>query len=42
MENTASTRVLAKLGMVREGILRRWAIRPNLAPAVPRDAVVYS
>ena len=29
VENTASTRVLAKLGMVREGILRRWAIRPT-------------
>jgi RimJ/RimL family protein N-acetyltransferase len=42
IENTGSTRVLAKLGMVREGILRRWAFRPNLAPAVPRDAVVYS
>ena len=42
VENTVSTRVLAKLGMVREGVLRRWAIRPNLAPGVPRDAFVYS
>jgi ribosomal-protein-alanine N-acetyltransferase len=42
VENTASVRVLAKLGMAREGILRRWAIRPNLAPGAPRDAFVYS
>ena len=42
IDNAASTRVLAKLGMVREGILRRGAIRPNLAPGVPRDALVYS
>jgi len=42
VENTLSVRVLEKLGMVREGVLRRWAIRPNLAPGVPRDAFVYS
>ena len=42
VDNTASTRVLAKLGMVREGVLRRWAFRPNLAPAIPRDALVFS
>jgi RimJ/RimL family protein N-acetyltransferase len=42
VENAASVRVLEKLGMSREGILRRWAIRPNLAPKVPRDALVHS
>jgi len=42
VENTASTRVLAKLGMVQEGLLRRGAIRPNLAPGIPRDALIYS
>lgn len=42
IENVASARVLEKIGMSREGILRRWAIRPNLAPGVPRDAFMYS
>jgi RimJ/RimL family protein N-acetyltransferase len=42
VENTASARVLEKIGMSREGILRRWAIRPNLPPQGPRDAFVYS
>ena len=41
-ENTASARVLEKIGMSREGVLRRWAIRPNLEPGVPRDAFIYS
>ena len=35
-ENVASQRVLEKVGMVREGVLRRWAIFPNLGP-VPCD-----
>ena len=42
VDNAASARVLEKIGMTREGILRRWSIRPNLAPEVPRDAFVYS
>lgn len=42
VENAASARVLEKIGMSSEGVLRRWAIRPNLAPEVPRDAVIYS
>jgi ribosomal-protein-alanine N-acetyltransferase len=41
-ENAASVRVLEKIGMSREGVLRRWAIRPNLDPEVPRDAFIYS
>jgi RimJ/RimL family protein N-acetyltransferase len=42
IDNATSVRVLEKIGMTREGVLRRWAIRPNLAPGVPRDAFVYS
>jgi RimJ/RimL family protein N-acetyltransferase len=40
-ENLASVRVLEKVGLTREGILRCWAIRPNISPK-PRDAYVYS
>ena len=40
-ENVASVRVLEKLGLSREGTLRRWAARPNLS-SEPRDAFVYS
>lgn len=40
--NVASTRVLEKVGMTREGTLRRWAIRPNLSPTIPRDAHLYA
>mgnify|MGYP003297900952 CR=1 FL=1 len=36
LENVASQRVLEKVGMVREGVLRRWLVFPNLSP-VPRD-----
>lgn len=42
VENLASVRVLEKIGMSREGVLRRWAVRPNLAPGVPRDAFIHS
>jgi ribosomal-protein-alanine N-acetyltransferase len=42
VENTASVRVLEKIGMSRKGVLRRWAHRPNLPPQPPRDAFVYS
>ena len=34
VENAASARVLEKIGMSREGVLRRWAIRPNLPSLV--------
>ncbi|MGH7820448.1 MAG: GNAT family N-acetyltransferase [Candidatus Binatia bacterium] len=40
--NAASARVLEKIGMSREGVLRRWAVRPNLPPQPPRDALVYA
>lgn len=42
IENAASVRVLEKIGMAREGVLRRWAVRPNLAPGTARDAFMYS
>jgi RimJ/RimL family protein N-acetyltransferase len=41
VENTASARVLEKLGMVRERVLRKWIIHPNVSP-VPRDCYVYA
>lgn len=42
VENAASARVLDKIGMSREGTLRRFAFRPNLPPQPPRVALVYS
>ena len=39
--NEASARVLEKVGMTREGILRRWILHPNIS-AEPRDCYVYS
>jgi len=41
VENPASARVLEKLGMSREGVLRRWIIHPNIS-SEPRDCYVYS
>ena len=41
VENKASSRVLEKVGMQREGILRRYIVHPNLSPE-PRDCCVYS
>ncbi len=41
VENAASARVLEKSGMTREGVLRRWAILPNLS-AEPRDCACYA
>ena len=40
-ENLASARVLEKIGMTREGTLRRWIVHPNLDDT-PRDALCYS
>ena len=39
--NIASTRVMEKAGMQKEGILRRWVILPNLGEK-PRDCYCYS
>jgi [ribosomal protein S5]-alanine N-acetyltransferase len=41
VENTASARVLEKVGMQREGILKRWFIHPGIAEK-PRDCYCYS
>jgi ribosomal-protein-alanine N-acetyltransferase len=41
LENRASQRVLEKVGMTREGVLRRWLVAPTLGP-VPRDVWCYA
>jgi [ribosomal protein S5]-alanine N-acetyltransferase len=41
VENPASARVMEKVGMQREGILRRWILHPNLSDE-PRDVYCYS
>lgn len=41
VENKASARVLEKVGMQREGILRRYISHPNISPE-PRDCFVYA
>jgi RimJ/RimL family protein N-acetyltransferase len=41
VDNLASGRVLEKIGMSREGTLRRWMLHPNLSDE-PRDAYCYS
>ncbi|BBK37756.1 alanine acetyltransferase [Allostella sp. ATCC 35155] len=40
--NPASARVMEKAGMQFEGVLRRWALHPNVDPLRPRDCRVYS
>ncbi len=42
VDNVASARVLEKLGLNREGVLRRWTMRPNLPGRPIRDALIYS
>lgn len=41
VENPASARVLEKAGMIREGILRRWAVMPNIG-GTPQDCYCYA
>ncbi len=41
VDNAASVRVLEKLGMVREGLLKRWSIHPNVN-SEPRDFYCYA
>jgi RimJ/RimL family protein N-acetyltransferase len=41
VDNPASARVLEKAGMTREGLLRRWAVFPNIDGA-PRDCYSYA
>jgi ribosomal-protein-alanine N-acetyltransferase len=40
-ENSASARVLEKVGMTREGVLRRFVVPPAFGPE-PRDALCYA
>ena len=41
VDNPASLRVLEKVGMKSEGILKRWIIHPNIA-SEPRDSYCYA
>jgi [ribosomal protein S5]-alanine N-acetyltransferase len=41
VENPASARVMEKVGMQREGVLKRWFIHPN-ASEEPRDCYCYA
>ena len=41
VDNVASVRLLERVGMEREGVLRRWLVHPNLSEA-PRDCLCYS
>ena len=41
IENVASARVLERVGMAREGVLRRWFVHPNVSDT-PRDCFCYA
>lgn len=41
VENIASQRVMEKAGMVREGLLRKYIVHPNISD-VPRDSYIYA
>jgi RimJ/RimL family protein N-acetyltransferase len=41
IENIASQRVLEKAGMVREGLLRKYIVHPNISD-IPRDSYIYA
>ena len=41
IENAASARVLEKVGMLREGVMRRYIIHPTLSHE-PRDCYLYA
>jgi ribosomal-protein-alanine N-acetyltransferase len=38
--NVASARVMEKSGLMRDGLLRRWAVHPNISDQ-PRDCLSY-
>src|SRR5689334_22736776 len=41
VENNGSARVLEKCGFIREGLLRRWLVHPNISNE-PRDCCSYA
>jgi RimJ/RimL family protein N-acetyltransferase len=41
VENDASARLLERIPMIKEGILRRWLVHPAFGD-VPRDCFVFS
>jgi RimJ/RimL family protein N-acetyltransferase len=41
VDNGASARVLERVGMQREGVLRKWLVHPNVSDA-PRNCLCYS
>ena len=41
VDNPASARVMEKVGMSREGVLRRYFLHPNMSD-VPRDCLMYA
>lgn len=41
VENTASARVMEKVGMIREGLLRKYIVHPNISDE-PRDSYIYA
>ena len=41
IDNVASARVMEKAGLLREGVLRRWGLHPNLGDE-PRDCISYA
>ena len=41
VENIGSARVLEKCGFIREGLLRRWLVHPNMSDE-PRDCFSYA
>ena len=41
VENSASRRVMAKVGMQCEGILRKYILHPNISD-IPRDSYMYA
>jgi ribosomal-protein-alanine N-acetyltransferase len=41
VDNAASARVLERVGMDREGVLRRWLVHPNVGDE-PRDCFCYA
>ena len=41
VENVASQRVLEKVGMQREGVLRKYIAHPNISE-IPRDSYIYA